>query len=216
VPASTPAPAETFPDQAAAHLVPESRTREARSVNTIDELLERNGSFARTNAKQRVPASPFIPNKQIFVLTCIDPRVDPAQVLGLELGDAIVERNVGGRVTPAVLQDIAWISYLHEVKTPDAEWFELAVIHHDDCGSALFADDELRRGFAARGFDEDDLARLPVLDPAATVRADVALLLDTPQLSDRIAVSGHVYELKTGLVTTVLPARTRSDGSARA
>jgi DNA-binding MarR family transcriptional regulator len=80
----------------------------------FDELLRRNASFARTSARERVPQIPFLPNKQVYILTCIDPRVDPAQVFGLELGDAIVARTVGGRVTPAVIQDLAWISYLHE------------------------------------------------------------------------------------------------------
>jgi len=98
-------------------------------MGNFDELLERNKAFAGTDLKDRVPAIPFVPNRQVYVITCIDPRVDPASILGLELGDAIVARNVGGRVTPAVIQDVAWISYLHEVKTPDADWFELAIIH---------------------------------------------------------------------------------------
>src|ERR1700741_4684441 len=89
-------------------------------MSNFDELLRNNADFARTGAKDRVPEVPFIPNKQVYILTCIDPRVDPAQVFGLELGDAIVARTVGGRVTPAGIQDLAWISYLHEKKTPPA------------------------------------------------------------------------------------------------
>lgn len=116
---------------------------------------------AATGAKDRVPEIPFIPNKQVYILTCVDPRVDPAQVFGLELGDAIVARNVGGRATPAVIQDLAWISYLHETKTPDADWFELVVMHHTECGSGFFADDDLRHGFAARGFDDAESAETP-------------------------------------------------------
>jgi carbonic anhydrase len=147
-------------------------------MTNIDLLLERNRAFARTTARDRVPAIPFIPNRQTFVITCIDPRVDPAAVLGLELGDAIVDRNVGGRVTPAVLRDVGWISHLHRAKTPDAEWFELAVIHHTDCGSGLLADDALRHEFADQGgYDDAALAALAVLDPATTVAADVASLL---------------------------------------
>ncbi len=137
-------------------------------MSNFDELLHRNASFAQTGAKDRGPAIPFIPNRQVYILTCIDPRVDPAQLFGLELGDAIVARTVGGRVTPAVLQDLAWISYLHETKTPDADWFEFAVMHHTDCGSGFFADDDMRHGFAARGgYDDAELAGLAVLDPAA-------------------------------------------------
>ena len=176
-------------------------------MSNFDELLRRNEAFARTGAKDRVPAIPFLPNKQVYILTCIDPRVDPAQLFGLDLGDAIVARTVGGRVTPAVLQDLAWISYLHETKTPDAEWFEFAVMHHTDCGSGFFADDELRHGFAARGYDDAELAGLAVLDPSVTVPGDVATVLQAPQVSSRIKVTGLAYDVKTGLVKTVVPPR---------
>jgi carbonic anhydrase len=176
-------------------------------MSNFDELLRRNEAFARTGAKDRVPAIPFLPNKQVYILTCIDPRVDPAQLFGLDLGDAIVARTVGGRVTPAVLQDLAWISYLHETKTPDAEWFEFAVMHHTDCGSGFFADDELRHGFAARGYDDAELAGLAVLDPSVTVPGDVATVRQAPQVSSRIKVTGLAYDVKTGLVKTVVPPR---------
>src|SRR6202044_499797 len=156
-------------------------------MSNFDELRPRNEAFARTGAKDRVPAIPFLPNQQVYILTCIDPRVDPAQLFGLDLGDAIVARTVGGRVTPAVLQDLAWISYLHETKTPDADWFEFAAMHHTDCGSGFYAD--------------DDLAALAVLDPAVTVPVDVARVLGAPQVPSRVKVTGLSYDVKTGLVT---------------
>jgi carbonic anhydrase len=178
-------------------------------MSNFDGLLRNNADFARTSAKDRVPEIPFIPNKQVYILTCIDPRVDPAQVFGLELGDAIVARTVGGRVTPAVIQDLAWISYLHEKKTPDADWFEFAVMHHTDCGSGFFADESLRHDFAARGFDDAELARLAVLDPAVTVPEDVEKILNAPQVSPKVTVSGYSYDVKTGLVATVVPPQGR-------
>jgi hypothetical protein len=68
----------------------------------ISALLERNRRFAATDSSTQAPAIPFIPNHLSFVITCIDPRTEPAGFLGIELGDAIVERVVGGRVTPAI------------------------------------------------------------------------------------------------------------------
>ncbi len=177
-------------------------------MTNFDELLRNNARFAATDVKDHQPAIPFVPNQQTYILTCIDPRVDPAQLFGLDLGDAIVARTVGGRVTPAVLRDLAWISYLHEVKTPDAEWFDLAIVHHTDCGSGLFADDRLRRDFAARGgFDEAELAGLAVLDPAATVAADVRKVLSYPHVSPRIRVTGLAYDLKTGVAEVIASPR---------
>lgn len=171
---------------------------------SLSTLLERNKAFAAAGNQAKGPAIPFIPNQLAYVITCIDPRTEPEEFLGLELGDAIVQRVVGGRVTPAVLRDVAYISYLLETKAPDGPWFELAVIHHTDCGSVFLADARLRAGFAARGFDEAELAALPATDPAATVRTDVEVLLSAPQVSPKIRVSGHVYDVKTGQLETIV------------
>jgi carbonic anhydrase len=178
-------------------------------MSEYTDMIERNRAFAETGAKDAVPAIPFIPNRQLYVITCIDPRVDPADILGLTLGDAIVARTVGGRVTPAVLQDLAWISYLHEIKTPDADWFDVVIIHHTDCGSGFFADEDMRRGFARRGFDDEKaLADLAVIDPAATVKEDVATLLKYTNLSSAVRIAGLTYDLDSGLISEVAsPAR---------
>lgn len=176
-------------------------------MSVITPLLERNRHFAATDAHQRVPAIPFHPHTHLYVVTCIDPRVDPSAFLELEIGDAIVARGVGGRVTPQVLQDLEYISYLVETKTPEGPWFEVAVIHHTDCGSALLADPEVRHGFAARsGIDENKLEHTAVLDPADTVRRDVKLVVDDGLISPRVRVSGHVYDVASGLLRTVVPA----------
>jgi carbonic anhydrase len=141
---------------------------------SLATLLDRNKAFAATDAVAKNPKIPWLPNQLSYVINCIDSRAEPAGFLGVGLGDATVQRVVGGRVTSAVLRDVAYISYLTETKTPDGPWWELAVIHHTDCGSTLLADPELRRGFAARGGHvEAELAWLPATDPAATVRADV-------------------------------------------
>lgn len=170
--------------------------------------LDRNAAFAATDARRKVPAIPFVPFQQTYLLTCVDPRVEPAAVLGVGLGDAIVARNIGGRVTPSVITDLAWVCHLHENKAPDAEWFEIAVMHHTDCGSGLFADDELRRTFAARGgHDERTAAAMAVLDPAATVREDVRRLRAAPELAgsiEHVRIGGYAYDLGTGRVTTVV------------
>src|ERR1700734_4034070 len=134
---------------------------------SLATLLDRNKAFATTDAVAKNPKIPWLPNQLSYVITCIDSRVEPAAILGVDLGDATVQRTVGGRVTPAVLRDVAYISYLTETKTPDGPWWELEVIHHTHCGSTLLADPELRRDFATRGgFVEAQLAGLPAPGPA--------------------------------------------------
>jgi carbonic anhydrase len=179
-------------------------------MSNIDAILDRNRAFAATDIRLNVPRLPFLPFLNLYVVTCIDPRVDPAQTLGIGMGEAVVERNIGGRITPAIIRDIAYIGYLVESKAPEGPWFEVAIIHHTDCGSGLLADNELRHGFAQRiGVDERTLADTPVLDPERTVRTDVERVLWAQEVPSQVLVSGHVYDVGTGVVSTVVDAKAK-------
>ncbi|MGN6867686.1 MAG: carbonic anhydrase [Solirubrobacteraceae bacterium] len=170
----------------------------------IDIAIERNRAFAAAGGHQ---GAVVFPNLRLFVVTCLDPRVDPAHFLGLALSDAMVVRNVGGRVTPEVINDAAFISQLTENIVPDGPMFEIAVVHHTQCGTGAFADDAFRHRYAERiGADESTLRDHAVLDPAATVTRDVERLRSADAISPRITVSGHVYDVVTGLVETVIRA----------
>jgi carbonic anhydrase len=174
-------------------------------MTALDQLSVRNKHFATTKAYRAVPISP---RRGVCVITCLDPRTDPAVFLELELGDAAVIRNAGGRVTQAVIDDLAFISYLSAtVLRPGGPMFEVAVIHHNKCGTGFLADEDFRRNFATRvGGDEAALAAEAVTDPVQTVRHDVELLRSSTTLSTEIMVSGHVYDVDTGVITTVVPA----------
>ena len=170
----------------------------------IDPALERNRAFAAAGGHE---GAVVFPNLRLFVITCLDPRVDPAHFLGLGLGDAMVVRNVGGRVTREVINDVAYIGQITESVVPEGPLFEVAVIHHTQCGAGALADDTFRRRYAERiGVEESTLREHAVLDPAATVARDVGRLRSAPAISPRVTVSGHVYDVVTGLVETVMPA----------
>ena len=172
-------------------------------MTDLDQLIERNKHFATTQAYQ---ALPMAPRRGVCVVTCLDPRTDPAGFLELELGDVAVIRNAGGRVTQAVIDDLAFISYLSEVRRPDGPMFGVAVIHHNKCGTGFLADADFSRNFATHvGADDAALAAEAVTDPVQTVQHDVELLRSSTLLSTKITVSGHVYDVDTGVVTTVAP-----------
>ena len=174
------------------------------TMANIDPALERNRAFAAAGGHE---GAVVFPNLRLFVITCIDPRVDPAHFLGLGLGDALVVRNVGGRVTREVINDVAFIGQIAENALPDGPLFEVAVIHHTQCGAGALADDTFRRTYADRiGVAESTLREHAVLDPATTVARDVERLRSAPAISPRVTVSGHVYDVLTGLVETVVPA----------
>jgi carbonic anhydrase len=174
------------------------------AIANIDPALERNRAFAAAGGHE---GAVVFPNLRLFVITCIDPRVDPAHFLGLGLSDALVARNVGGRVTPEVINDVAFIGQIAENALADGPLFEVAVIHHTQCGTGALADDTFRRTYADRiGVAESTLREHAVLDPATTVARDVERLRSAPAISPRVTVSGHVYDVLTGLVETVIPA----------
>ena len=177
-------------------------------MTRMTPLLERNEHFARTYT----PAALGLPAAQVLVVTCLDHRIDPALVLGLHLGDAPVIRNAGGRITPAVIDDIAFLAFLAEQLSGGQgaadTLFEVAIVHHTQCGTGFLADPSFRHQAAeATGLAEAALEASAVADPLTTVKADVERLLTSPLLSPKVSVSGHVYDIATGHVTTALDAR---------
>ena len=178
-------------------------------MSNFDPLLERNRAFAARNGHVGI-APP--PNHQVMVVTCMDHRVDPAHVLGIELGDAMVLRNAGGRVNDEVIDEIAFIATLTEtVFGENAPPFEVAVVHHTQCGTGYLADPTFRATYASRiGGDEETLATQAVVDPQATVRHDIERILSSSAVPTRVSVSGHIYDLDTGLITTVEPTHSQS------
>jgi carbonic anhydrase len=188
-------------------------------MTRITPLLERNEQFARAYTAPALG----LPAAQMVVVSCLDHRVDPAIVLGLRLGDAPVIRNAGGRITQAVIEDIAFLAFLAgqlfggqlaDGQLADGgqdaagSLFEVAVIHHTQCGTGFLADPGFRDQAAeATGVSAEALEASAVTDPHLTVKADVGRLLASPLVPPKVSVSGHVYDIATGRVTTALDAR---------
>jgi carbonic anhydrase len=174
-------------------------------MTNMTPLLERNERFARTYA----PVPLGLPTAQVVVVTCLDHRIDPARVLGLDLGAAPVIRNAGGRVTAAVIDDVAFLGFLAEQLSGGAldTLFEVAIVHHTQCGTAFLADPTFRhKASEATGVPEARLEASIVVDPYTTVREDVERLRGSQLISPKLSVSGHVYDIATGRVTTTIDA----------
>jgi carbonic anhydrase len=180
-------------------------------TSRMTPLLEHNEQFARTFT----PVPLGLPAAQVIVVTCLDHRVDPAITLGLKLGDAPVLRNAGGRVTESFIDEIAYLAFLGRKilggQVTDDTPVEVAVIHHTQCGTGFLADPGFRREASeATGADEAALEASAVADPSITVKADVERLLASSRIPPRMSVSGHVYDVETGRVTTVVDATRHS------
>ena len=166
-------------------------------VISSGELVRRNAAFAATGAFAGLP---FPTSETLQVLGCVDSRVDPSDILGLELGEAVVMRNIGGRVTPAALRSWALLGRLSQGQPPGGH---LVILHHTDCGIIRLAD---YPGQLAAFFEipEGELAGKAVADPYAAVRVDAALARQV--LPPGRLVSGLVYAVATGLIQIVDPA----------
>lgn len=138
---------------------------------------------------------PKRPARQLFVLTCMDARIDPLRLLGLELGDAHVMRNAGGRMSDDALRSLVLSSALTGTR-------EVVVIHHTDCALGATTDEQIRRDLADGGIDVGNLWIGAFDDLDASVREDVATLRSSLASAD-IAVSGCVYDVRTGALRTV-------------
>jgi carbonic anhydrase len=186
-------------------------------MHNLNSMLERNKAFAaqQSAAGTLMPSLPkALPNLKAVIIGCADMRVDPAHLFALKPGEAVVMRNIGGRITPGLLQQLALLGRIGEVAGEIAGGggeFHLIVLHHTDCGITRLAGNPemLAPYFQVK---EGELKAKSVLDPLAAVAVDVAFLRAIPALPADWLVSGLVYDVKTGLVDVVVaPAPIRAD-----
>jgi carbonic anhydrase len=180
------------------------------SMNNLDSMLERNKTFAaqQSAAGTLMPSLPrALPNVKAVIIGCADMRVDPADILGTKPGEAVVMRNIGGRITPGLLEQLGLLGRIGEVarEIPGGGGeFHIIVFQHTDCGITRLAGDpdKLAHYFQVQ---EDAVKTKAVTDPRAAVAIDVALLRTIPALPGNWLVSGLVYDVATGFVETVVP-----------
>jgi carbonic anhydrase len=173
-------------------------------------MLQRNKNFAaqQSAAGTLMPSLPrALPNVKAVIIGCADMRVDPADVLGIKAGEAVVIRNIGGRITPGLLEQLGLLGRIGEVagEIPGGgDEFHIIVLQHTDCGITRLVGDP---AMLAHYFhmQEGELKKKAVTDPRAAVIVDVASLRAIPALPDQWLISGLVYDVATGLVEIVVP-----------
>lgn len=179
-------------------------------MNNLDQLLQRNKEFAvqQSAAGTLMPWLPSaMPKVKAVIIGCADMRVDPAHLFGTKPGEAVVLRNIGGRFTPALLEELALLGRIGQVagEAPGGGGeFHLIVLQHTDCGITRLAGDPamLAHYFQIR---EGEVKAKAVTDPRAAVALDVAALRAIPALPGAWLISGLVYDVATGLVQIVVP-----------
>jgi carbonic anhydrase len=179
-------------------------------MNNLDGLLQRNREFAAQQSAEGIlmPSLPrAMPKVKAIIIGCADMRVDPAHVLGIKPGEAVVLRNIGGRITPGLLEQLGLLGRIGEVagEIPGGSGeFHLVVLQHTDCGITRLAGDPAKLAHYFQ-IQEAELKTKAVTDPRAAVAVDVAALRASPVLPGAWLISGLVYDVATGLVEIVVP-----------
>ncbi|WP_420333920.1 carbonic anhydrase [Roseibium sp.] len=168
-------------------------------MNANSLLLERNHQFVERFEAADLPIFPVL---NTLVLTCIDARVDPAHILGLELGDAVIVRNNGGRVTRAAIEEIATLAFMvgKMTQNPEPE-FNVVLMQHTQCGAETFANTDFQTALKdALGIDVSESA---IFDQETDLMRDIDRLAESPVIPGSLTVSALLYDVKTGRVREI-------------
>lgn len=172
-------------------------------MDFLDTLASRNAEFVSHGFSADLK---IIPSAKTMIIGCVDPRVDPMDVLKLKPGEAVVIRNVGGRINPALLETLAILRAVSRAAGQEvgAGW-NLIVLHHTDCG--IIGCYRHAPGLLANymGVPADGLDALAITNPYKAVAVDVASLKANPLLPGEFTLSGLVYDVANGKIEIVVP-----------
>ena len=156
-----------------------------------DDLIARNSDYAASFSKGDLPLPPA---SRVAVLACMDARLDPARVLGLQEGDAHVIRNAGGVASEDAIRSLVISQRLLGTE-------EIILIHHTDCGMETFNDETVKAQIQADTGLRPSFALEAFPDAEEDVRHTAARLKASPFIPSRHR--GFVYEVETGKLREV-------------
>jgi carbonic anhydrase len=161
-------------------------------MSTTDELLANAENYAASFTKGELPLPPA---RKVAVLACMDARLNPYGLLGLQEGDAHVIRNAGGVVTDDEIRSLAISQRLLGTE-------EIILIHHTDCGMLTFTDDEFKRSIQDDVGIKPEWAAEAFPDLDEDVRQSIARIKSSPFIP-RKNVRGFVYDVHSGALREV-------------
>ena len=159
------------------------------------DLLTRNGGYQTQFSHGGFDG---IAHAGIAMVTCMDSRIEPLEMIGLRVGDAKIIRTPGGRLTHDALVGCILGVHLLGVR-------RILVVPHTRCAMASGEDDDIARLVAAAtGDDLSDLQIGASPDQLARLKEDVAALRGNPHIGERAEVGGFLYDVDTGSLTQLL------------
>ena len=160
-------------------------------MGDFDDLLAANQQFA---ANFELGGFDGVAHAGVAIVTCMDSRIDPLHMLGLQAGDAKIFRNPGGRVTSAALEALVLGVHLLNVR-------RVLVIPHTRCAMTANTEEELREKVGASAGQDASWQTFNVIeDQLATLAEDVRKVRAHPLIPESVVVGGFVYDVDTGLI----------------
>jgi carbonic anhydrase len=160
-------------------------------TDPFEDLLAANRKFAETFALSGFDG---VAHAGVAVVTCMDSRIDPLGMLGLEPGDAKIFRNPGGRVTGAALEALVLGVHLLNVQ-------RILVVPHTRCAMASATLDELRERVGRSAGQDASWQTFGVVDDqSAALEEDVRSIRSHPLIPEHVSVGGFLYDVDTGLL----------------
>jgi carbonic anhydrase len=160
---------------------------------TIDELVTNAQIYASNFNRGELPLPPA---KRVAIVACMDARLNPYGLLGLQEGDAHVIRNAGGVITDDEIRSLAISQRLLGTE-------EIMLIHHTDCGMLTFADDDFRRQVQDETGIKPEWAAETFSDLHEDVRQSIARIKASPFIPRKDQIRGFVYDVHTGQLSEV-------------
>jgi carbonic anhydrase len=162
-------------------------------MSTTDELVRNAERYADGFDKGDLPLPPAL---KVAVVACMDARVMPSYILGINEGDAHVIRNAGGVITDDEIRSLAISQRLLGTE-------EIILIHHTDCGMLTFTDDDFREQIEKDTGVKPQWAPESFKDLEQDVRQSIARIKSSPFIPHTDSVRGFIYEVETGRLREV-------------
>lgn len=160
-------------------------------MGDFDDLITANKAFADDFD---LGGFDGVAHAGVAIVTCMDSRIDPLRMLGLDHGDAKIFRNPGGRVTSAALEALVLGVHLLGVG-------RVLVIPHTRCAMTVSTEQELRAKVGESAGQDASWQQFHVIaDQVASLEEDVQKVRSHPLIPDTVKVGGFLYDVDTGLI----------------
>ena len=163
-------------------------------TNAFADVLLSNKSFARQFNHQELTGTA---RKGLAIVTCMDSRISPLDVVGMQAGDAKILRNAGARVTDDVLRTLVLASYLLGV-------VRVLVMPHTDCRMVISDEASIHETIKNQfGVDTSSLEFRTASNQQEALAEDVSRIRSYPLLQKGVSVAGAIYNVSTGQLEPV-------------